>query len=316
MAQAIARVFARLGEKQNRNRARIKFLVAKLGIDEFRRLVDEERAMLPHDDRWTAYLPHVDDFTETPRPRGRCRSRATAPATPRASTSGSAPTSTASASRATPSRRSRCRSATSAPSRRAGSPTSPAATPATPCARPSSRTSCCAGSPRRDLPALYADLAAHRPRRARARGRSSTSPPAPAPTPASSASPRRAGWPASCARASARAQFELDEAVRGLRIKVSGCFNSCGQHHVADIGFFGISRKIDGVHRAALPGRARRAVARERRLLRPGDRRGPVEAHPRGRRRHHRRATWPSATASETFQDFIARARQEGARAR
>ena len=32
---------------------------------------------------------------------------------------------------------------------------------------------------------------------------------------------------------------------------------------------------------------ARRAVARERRLVRPGDRRGPVEAHPRGRRRHH-----------------------------
>ena len=35
--------------------------------------------------------------------------------------------------------------------------------------------------------------------------------------------------------------------MRGLRIKVSGCFNSCGQHHVADIGFFGNSRKIDGV---------------------------------------------------------------------
>ena len=34
--------------------------------------------------------------------------------------------------------------------------------------------------------------------------------------------------------------------MRGLRIKVSGCFNSCGQHHVADIGFFGNSRKIDG----------------------------------------------------------------------
>ncbi len=42
-------------------------------------------------------------------------------------------------------------------------------------------------------------------------------------------------------------QFELDESVRGLRIKVSGCFNSCGQHHVADIGFFGNSRKINGV---------------------------------------------------------------------
>lgn len=40
--------------------------------------------------------------------------------------------------------------------------------------------------------------------------------------------------------------YELDEAIRGLKIKVSGCFNSCGQHHVADIGFFGNSRKIGG----------------------------------------------------------------------
>ena len=31
LAQAIARVFARLGEKRNRARARIKFLVAQLG---------------------------------------------------------------------------------------------------------------------------------------------------------------------------------------------------------------------------------------------------------------------------------------------
>ena len=64
--QAIARVFGRLGEKQNRNRARIKFLVAKLGIDEFRRLVEEERAILPHDERWTSYLPHVADYDESP----------------------------------------------------------------------------------------------------------------------------------------------------------------------------------------------------------------------------------------------------------
>ena len=29
-------------------------------------------------------------------------------------------------------------------------------------------------------------------------------------------------------------------------IKVSGCFNSCGQHHVADIGFYGNSRNVAG----------------------------------------------------------------------
>jgi sulfite reductase beta subunit-like hemoprotein len=30
------------------------------------------------------------------------------------------------------------------------------------------------------------------------------------------------------------------------RIKISGCPNSCGQHHIATIGFFGGSRKFDG----------------------------------------------------------------------
>jgi len=34
-----------------------------------------------------------------------------------------------------------------------------------------------------------------------------------------------------------------------LKIKISGCFNSCGQHHIADIGFFGsVQRK--GAHSA------------------------------------------------------------------
>ncbi len=39
---------------------------------------------------------------------------------------------------------------------------------------------------------------------------------------------------------------EMDESVENLHIKVSGCFNSCGQHHVADLGFYGVSRKIAG----------------------------------------------------------------------
>ena len=39
LAQAVCRVFSRLGEKRNRARARVKFLVAKLGLEEFKRLV-------------------------------------------------------------------------------------------------------------------------------------------------------------------------------------------------------------------------------------------------------------------------------------
>ncbi|MQA90448.1 MAG: nitrite/sulfite reductase [Gemmatimonas sp.] len=56
VSQAISRVYARLGEKRNRNKARIKFLVAKLGIDEFRRLVDEERQTMEPDPRWKDWL--------------------------------------------------------------------------------------------------------------------------------------------------------------------------------------------------------------------------------------------------------------------
>lgn len=56
LAQAISRVFARLGEKKNRAKARMKFLIAKQGIDEFKRLVEEERKRLPADARWDGEL--------------------------------------------------------------------------------------------------------------------------------------------------------------------------------------------------------------------------------------------------------------------
>src|SRR5207253_3454252 len=67
LAQAIARVFARHGEKKNRNRARIKFLIQDLGIDKFRELVHEERKILPFDPRWTDYIKDaVAEFKEAP----------------------------------------------------------------------------------------------------------------------------------------------------------------------------------------------------------------------------------------------------------
>ena len=64
VSQAIARVYARLGEKKNRNKARIKFLVSKLGIEEFRRLVQEERQTLEADPNWTSWLNSLDNYQE------------------------------------------------------------------------------------------------------------------------------------------------------------------------------------------------------------------------------------------------------------
>ena len=34
--------------------------------------------------------------------------------------------------------------------------------------------------------------------------------------------------------------------VPGVRTNISGCTNSCGQHHIADIGFFGLERRAHG----------------------------------------------------------------------
>jgi sulfite reductase beta subunit-like hemoprotein len=31
-----------------------------------------------------------------------------------------------------------------------------------------------------------------------------------------------------------------------VRVNISGCTNSCGQHHTSDIGFFGLERRANG----------------------------------------------------------------------
>ena len=37
-----------------------------------------------------------------------------------------------------------------------------------------------------------------------------------------------------------------DSEIENVKIKVSGCPNSCGHHHIADIGFHGVAKKIEG----------------------------------------------------------------------
>lgn len=40
--------------------------------------------------------------------------------------------------------------------------------------------------------------------------------------------------------------YATDPAFKNLTIKISGCTNSCGQHHIADIGFHGASKVVNG----------------------------------------------------------------------
>jgi sulfite reductase beta subunit-like hemoprotein len=54
---------------------------------------------------------------------------------------------------------------------------------------------------------------------------------------------RGLGW---LLEAHLRARPELAAAAPGLDLKVSGCPNGCGQHHVAGIGFQGSARKVGG----------------------------------------------------------------------
>src|SRR5687768_1469294 len=71
LCRAVGRVFGRLGEKKNRNKARVKFVVAKLGIDEFRRLVEEEVRTMPEDPvDFRKFLAEIPAWDESPREAG------------------------------------------------------------------------------------------------------------------------------------------------------------------------------------------------------------------------------------------------------
>ncbi len=242
-AQAIARVFARLGEKINRNRARIKFLIAKLGIDEFRRLVEEERKILPEDPRWTEYLNDLHAYDEEPLKKGQPLNGATQTADfaewKRTNAYDQQQKGYATATIALPlgDLTSRQMRRLAAVCRKYVKDTVRATVEQNLVLRWVSEA---------DLPALYDELKAIE---LHATGAGTivdiTACPGTDTCKLGIASSR--GLAAELRKRLATKGAELDTAVEGLRIKVSGCFNSCGQHHAADIGFYGNSRKINGI---------------------------------------------------------------------
>jgi sulfite reductase (ferredoxin) len=245
LTQAVSRVFARLGEKENRGRARIKFLVAKLGIEEFRRIVLEERAKLPYDPRWTAYLENLDRYRETPRREG-------APLDLRGNGSHSA------AFRAWHATNVR-------PQRQPGYAVVTVKLPLGDITSDQMRSLADVAAEftdghvrltveqnivlrwvsEADLPRLHAALEAIDLGAPGAETiQDITACPGTDTCKLGIASSR--GLAAELARHVAELDEKTAEAVKGLRIKASGCFNSCGQHHISDLGFYGISRKKGG----------------------------------------------------------------------
>jgi sulfite reductase (ferredoxin) len=240
IAQAIARVFARLGEKKNRAAARIKFLITKLGIDEFRRLVLEERMNLPVDPRWSTYLQEAGKYDEKPRKEAAFLNGQQRPegfehwyATNvyRQKQPGYAVATVTLPLGDLSSWQARQLSAVAV--RFSGD---------------SIRTTVEQNIVLRwvaeaDLPDLYRELS-----------RIGLGDPGAGTIVDVTACPGtdtcKLGIASSRGLAGeirsrlAGKLFTLDEAVKDLHIKISGCFNSCGQHHIADLGFYGTSRTI------------------------------------------------------------------------
>ena len=244
IAQAMARVFARLGEKRNRARARIKFLVAQLGIEEFKRLVLEERRTLPSDPRWTEHLSTADDCTERPLKKG----------VPLSDALTDRPDGFDEWNRTNVYRQRQAGYAVATVALPLGDLTSRQMRALADIARryvgDTVRTTVEQNIVLRwvseaDLPELYRDLRAVELGLPGAGSiRDITACPGTDTCKLGIASSR--GLAAELVSTLTGSTVSLTEGVENLRIKTSGCFNSCGQHHIADLGFYGVSRTING----------------------------------------------------------------------
>jgi len=242
ISQAIGRVFARLGERVNLARARFKFVVKKLGIEEVRRLVLEERAKLRPDPRWTAFLSDLHVTDEKPvRPPG------AVPAGP------------------LPAGFAAWRESNVVPQRQdgyvmavvrlpLGDLTSEQARALADIARKYTgdalRTTADQNILLRwvseaDLPAVYEALERIHLGSAGA-GTIGDITACPGTDTCKLGISSSRALAAQLTHELAASGLDRDPNAKHLHIKTSGCFNSCGQHHVADMGFLGVSRNVGG----------------------------------------------------------------------
>ena len=243
LAQALCRVFARLGEKRNRARARLKFLVAKLGLEAFRRLVLEELEVMPEDDRWTAYLNDLSSTDEHPTRPGRELGLGIYPegfdTWRETNVMDQVQPGYAVVTLALPLgdlTSDQMRALAGITQRFNGG---------------HARTTVEQNIVLRwisqaDLPDLYTALAAASLAQSGASTLGEITACPGTDTCKLGISSSR-GLAAELRDRVTPRNVSLDPAIQNLKIKISGCFNSCGQHHVADIGFYGVSRKV-GMH--------------------------------------------------------------------
>ncbi|HWF39365.1 MAG TPA: hypothetical protein VG322_12645 [Candidatus Acidoferrales bacterium] len=239
LSQAIARVYGRLGEKKNRNRARIKFLVQDLGIAKFKELVLEERKTLTPDPRWTGFIADAEKFEEQP-----------------LRAAGEWPSATSEAFK-------KWLQTNTRPQKQKGYVVVTVALPlgditanqlrsladiVRKFTKETVRTTVEQNFVIRwvslsDLPAIYQALEAAE-LAAPGAGTIVDIVTCPGTDTCKLGISSSRGLAAELRKEMLETGAKFDETVENLHIKISGCYNSCGQHHVADLGFYGVSRKI------------------------------------------------------------------------
>jgi sulfite reductase (ferredoxin) len=250
LSQSIARVFARYGEKKNRSRARLKFLIQDFGIEKFRTLVHEERKILPFDPRWTEYIDQAKaEFVEAPlKPGAELAGLITI-----ADLNGSSE------------KFKQFLKFNTRPQRQRGYVSVTIALPLGDITanqlrsfadivrrftRETVRTTVeqnfllrwVSG---RDLAELFKSLNAVGLGEPGA-GALVDIVSCPGTDTCKLGISSSRGLASELRKRLSEKSFASDQAVENLHIKISGCFNSCGQHHLADLGFYGVSRKIAG----------------------------------------------------------------------
>ena len=241
-AQAMARIFGRHGEKKTRSRARLKFLIEKWGLDKFKEEVLKERDKLPHDPRWTEFIASAEVEGEKPlKPPGEMPEL-----------NGNE-------------RMNEWIKTNIRDQRQEGYVTATVALPLGDLTSDQLRDLAdivrkfTNGTIRTtveqnfvlrwiskaDVPALYEALDAV----------GLSDPGAsnifdivacPGTDTCKLGISSSRGLAAELRDRLTAKSVELDQAIKDLHIKVSGCFNSCAQHHIADIGFYGVSRTMNG----------------------------------------------------------------------
>jgi sulfite reductase (ferredoxin) len=239
--EATIRVWDRLGERRNKNKARIKFLIAKLGIDEFRRLYRAELETLPPAGHPQYREP---DFTllEEPPAAGSFASRNGGPAAPAPGFDVWKRTNTI--------RQKHAGYRTVYVLLPIGDVTADQMHALAEIARKYAgghiRTAATQNFVLRwvhedDLPALHAELAAIGLAEDHAMTISDVMTCPGADTCSIGVTSSKGLGTELRQRILAGNGKYRDPLVDELRIKISGCPNSCGQHHVADIGFYGMA---------------------------------------------------------------------------